>query len=481
MPEQTPLRAGKAQGKRGKKGKGKKKFKGLRKDIKRAKRMTRMLERQFGGGGGGGRGGGTSTSTETVRASRERGGGGGGGEGGAGRYGPDAEERELQSTLQEQVAADVGAEPLEFEDEFGDELTRIREKAGELESGDLPTLGEETATELDELRAAEEGQLDMRRKLEQENLLLKLYGSGATQSTVAGEAAGRMLYGQEQTHLQIMANDASRRLQARADMADRIMSSLSFQAQVASGQQQTALQAFGMEVQQVESAKQRHANMLDAMLGRRTSERLSREQNRTAVKTANIQAGAVKYSADRSKEAAIGAASIGARASMMNSVLDYSLGKRQLKSQKQQFQADLGFRNKSLQYQDTWQQEGFDLQRAQQAQQARQHKDAISAQKQAMWLSFAGGLLSDVRFKEDVTVITDAISRVKMLHGHTWKWMGSPDAPDAGVIAQQVQVALPEAVEETEEGYLLVKPMAILGLLVEAVNELIERQENGVH
>lgn len=388
---------------------------------------------------------------------------------------PAIPEEEMEGQLQEQIG--LGDEPREFEDEFGGELTRLREQAQTLESGELPTLGEETSGQMDTQLEAQKGELDMRREREQEDLLLRLYGSGATQSTVAGEAAGRMLFGQEQTHRQLLADDASRRLNARADMADRMMNSLAFQASVAQGQQQTALQAFGLEVTQLESAKDRAAGMLDNLYGRRATIKVAKIGARAQTQSASISAGATRYAADASARATLGAASIGAKAQRYAVNKDFKMKKRGIREDRRQFNADLGFRNTNLSFQDQWQQQDFGLRREELQYQDKWNRAQIKADKRNAMLAFAGGLLSDIALKANVVAIPSAIDKVQQLHGYTWNWMAAdrPDV-DGGVIAQEVRAVLPEAVEENSEGHLTVKYAAVVGLLIQAVNELIEER-----
>ena len=59
---------------------------------------------------------------------------------------------------------------------------------------------------------------------------------------------------------------------------------------------------------------------------------------------------------------------------------------------------------------------------------------------------------------------------------------GTPVGRQAGVIAQQVEEVLPEAIREDVDGYLTVSPAALIGLLIAAVNELraeVEALKNG--
>jgi hypothetical protein len=385
----------------------------------------------------------------------------------------DANEAALKAELEDKVSGDLDADPKVFDDQYKDELDDLKGQAADLGKGPLPTLDEESAESFDTMLEAQKGELDMRRKQEQENLLLRMFGSGAQQSTVAGEAAGRMLFGQEQTHRALLADDAQRRLGARAEMADRMMNSLAFQAQVAQGQQSVALQAFGIEVQQEESAKDRASSMLDSLYGRRSAERQQKMAADAQVKSAGISARASMYGADRSLEAAQAHAS----ASRFGSQMQFKLGQMGLENDMTQFNADLGFRDKSLQYQDQWNQKGFALQEKELQYQDNWNKAAQSQANKQMWLSFAGGLLSDPALKENVVPIADPITKVKALRGVSWDWLGG--ARDAGVLASDIQKVMPEAVAEIDEGYQVVNYSAVLGVLVEAVNQLIERSDNG--
>ena len=78
---------------------------------------------------------------------------------------------------------------------------------------------------------------------------------------------------------------------------------------------------------------------------------------------------------------------------------------------------------------------------------------------------------SDRRVKDNIKVIPDALEKVSKLTGNTYTRNDLDGKPSAGVIAQEVQEVLPEAVTETE-GRLQVAHNGVIGLLVEAVKEL---------
>jgi len=86
---------------------------------------------------------------------------------------------------------------------------------------------------------------------------------------------------------------------------------------------------------------------------------------------------------------------------------------------------------------------------------------------------------SDEKLKTDITVVEDAVSKVEQLRGveFTWKKDGSRSA---GVIAQDVEKVLPQAVKivedlNTMEEYRTVKYDSLHALLIEAVKELSAR------
>ncbi|MGB1651313.1 MAG: tail fiber domain-containing protein, partial [Acidimicrobiales bacterium] len=104
----------------------------------------------------------------------------------------------------------------------------------------------------------------------------------------------------------------------------------------------------------------------------------------------------------------------------------------------------------------------------------------------------ASTTVSDIRRKENVEIIPDALEKVKQLDGITFNFIGD-DTPMTGLIAQQVQEVLPSAVYETEllngEKTLALHYGNTVGLLVESIKTLeaqvsaltktIEEMQNG--
>jgi hypothetical protein len=81
---------------------------------------------------------------------------------------------------------------------------------------------------------------------------------------------------------------------------------------------------------------------------------------------------------------------------------------------------------------------------------------------------------SDIRLKTDLTKIGDALAKVKALTGYTYTRTDTGER-QTGLIAQDVQAVLPEAVIEGER--LSLAYGNLMGLMVEAVKELAARVE----
>jgi hypothetical protein len=90
---------------------------------------------------------------------------------------------------------------------------------------------------------------------------------------------------------------------------------------------------------------------------------------------------------------------------------------------------------------------------------------------------------SDSRLKENITPIANALDKVKSLTGVEFDWKEETkdvhgyEGHDVGVIAQEVQAVLPEAIRTNDSGYLSVRYEKMIALLIEANKELAARVE----
>ena len=78
---------------------------------------------------------------------------------------------------------------------------------------------------------------------------------------------------------------------------------------------------------------------------------------------------------------------------------------------------------------------------------------------------------SDKRLKENIETIDNALDKIDQLDGKTYKFIFKNKERDAGIIAQDLEKILPEAIIE-RNGIKFVKYEAIIALLVNAVKEL---------
>jgi hypothetical protein len=94
---------------------------------------------------------------------------------------------------------------------------------------------------------------------------------------------------------------------------------------------------------------------------------------------------------------------------------------------------------------------------------------------------------SDIRLKENVVPIVNALTKVNQISGNTYDWKAGYDeihshkGNDVGVIAQEIEAILPQIVTNRDNGYKAVQYEKIIPLLIEAIKELsakIDRLEN---
>jgi hypothetical protein len=102
---------------------------------------------------------------------------------------------------------------------------------------------------------------------------------------------------------------------------------------------------------------------------------------------------------------------------------------------------------------------------------------------------------SDVRLKDNIKPIEDALAKIRKLQGVTFEWKdfvidtrGGDDGyyvrkKDTGIIAQEVEQVLPEVVAQREDGFKAVRYEKLAGLIIQAINELadeVDRLKNKI-
>ena len=82
---------------------------------------------------------------------------------------------------------------------------------------------------------------------------------------------------------------------------------------------------------------------------------------------------------------------------------------------------------------------------------------------------------SDIRFKNNVTPITNALDKLSKIGGYTFEWNEishkETGKKDIGVVAQEVEEVLPEIVQTRSNGYKAVDYQKLTALLIESVKE----------
>jgi len=86
---------------------------------------------------------------------------------------------------------------------------------------------------------------------------------------------------------------------------------------------------------------------------------------------------------------------------------------------------------------------------------------------------------SDERLKDNITPIDDPLAKVLSISGNTFDWneKSNKSGHDVGLIAQEIEKVLPEAVVTRDNGYLAVDYHKVVPLLVEAIKDLSDKVE----
>lgn len=83
---------------------------------------------------------------------------------------------------------------------------------------------------------------------------------------------------------------------------------------------------------------------------------------------------------------------------------------------------------------------------------------------------------SDLRLKQNITSISNSLDKIKQIRGVNFLWnelkQNNHKGGDVGVIAQEIEKILPEAVSIDEEGIKLVQYHKIIPLLIECIKDL---------
>jgi len=90
---------------------------------------------------------------------------------------------------------------------------------------------------------------------------------------------------------------------------------------------------------------------------------------------------------------------------------------------------------------------------------------------------------SDIRFKENIVPIENALDKISKISGNTYDWKAENkiehgyEGNDVGVIAQEIEAVLPQLVQTRESGFKAVKYDKLVALLIEGIKE----QQTQIH
>lgn len=364
-----------------------------------------------------------------------------------------------------------------------------------------------------------------------DQLLTRLYAGGNQQSTMAGEVGSRLLADQSLVESDIEGDSAGRELELRMGITDDARELFGMRGDLAGRSADTALSELGINVDQLESGRDREADMWGKKL-----------QSQTDIEAAGIQAGASAYGADASANASKFNALIGlfgetARTkegarqfdlgldldrdkfdadtgfrreeldfSERDSLRDYDLGKRQvgadrfatrsendrfgrsLEFDRERYAGDSAFRDREFSEDTRRYDLDYGLERDRFAEEVydNRHRRSIENRefldrRRERIGNTTGNILqgifsspSDERLKNNILVIDAALSRINGIRGVAWRWK-SDNEIGGGVVAQELRAVLPDAVVEDGSGILHVNYQYVIGLLVQGVRELSER------
>ncbi len=88
---------------------------------------------------------------------------------------------------------------------------------------------------------------------------------------------------------------------------------------------------------------------------------------------------------------------------------------------------------------------------------------------------------SDVRLKENIHTIENALDKVTKLRGVHYEWIDKKSRGEGqriGLIAQEIEKVIPEVVSQNDEGMKSVAYSPLVGVLIEAIKELKAEIDN---
>jgi hypothetical protein len=324
------------------------------------------------------------------------------------------------------------------EDVIGEYQTESDNIRAELEAmrGKLVDLDPETKAQFQEMLDAEMALLDQGFQQRKDDLLVRMFGSGAETSSVAGAMGSQLIQGQGLVEQQARAANVGQQLGTRQFLTESGMRNLMMQEQILGEQRGAALQQLGIQTE----AQLGFINSLSGLYSNLDSANAQRFASTRQLQAAKAQASATV----RAAKAHASATRYSARMGLIGQAYGIQTGAEQF-----YYGADL---------EATLAREGME------------HEwkmfDATQPSDFERTLAAAGAVAgivgnfyqpSDEKLKYDIVRYdTEIIPGVQIA---SWKWRHN-DNVDFGVIAQDLQKVRPDLVEDV--GFLVVNYTGLL-------------------
>lgn len=197
------------------------------------------------------------------RGGRRGGGGGGIGGGGGGGFSvgnrTQSDLRDLLASIVSQQSSD-GPPTFELDPRFEALFGQLRQEAKD-QSGRLAELDDDARADFEAREAARIAEVEEQARLGRDQLLTRLFGSGAQQSTTAASQAGEFSANVARAQQQVRSDIAGERLQTRQFLTEQNLANLQLRFDSLAQEQQGALTELGINADSVNAERNRNSRL----------------------------------------------------------------------------------------------------------------------------------------------------------------------------------------------------------------------------
>lgn len=357
-----------------------------------------------GGGGGSGGAGGSSSTTGTVG---------------------EAQTNDLAKFLADLLKGQGGDAPsFQLDPKFAEQFAALQQALQDSQ-GKLAELDPATLDAFQAQKKARLGDFEAEANKAQNDLLVRLFGSGVAQSTTAASQAGDFAASKARGADAITADIASQELQTRQFLTQSNLQNLQVQLDALNNEQQGALAELGIQADTVTKYRQQNVSLLSDLLGYQTQRDVAKTSADAQIKAAQIGARASTDAAKFGFISDLYRTQIG----QQQFFLTYGQNEDQFTRQLN-LDAELGFKASS--------------------QADRAARNAERQQQLATLAAIAIAAFSDRRLKHDIVFI----GYLEDIPVYTFKYFGS-NVRHIGTMAQDVLLSNPSAVSVESGAYVV--------------------------